>query len=210
MGKFSKILAVIGCFAFFGSGVAGAKPRLPNGPKSGIMQSAGGFSLLEPSVVPSSGVLHRKKDGVFFDGTFRALESDSAYSIWWIIFNDPSACAQTPCGEPDIIAGAGQVFYAGGFTTDGAGVGNVSARLPRGPVPQGADRFSEFVSIIDPASETGLRNTKGAQIGVVARYHGDIDPLILGSQIGTYLGGCDVPGVNCADVQIVIFAPPAP
>ena len=177
------------------------------GPKTGKIQAAGGFSLVAFDVTPSAGVLNRYKDGISFDGTFGGLAPDSAYSAWWVIFNKPELCASAICGESDVIAGVGQIFYAGGFLTNSDGEGDMNAELRRGRIPKGADRFSEFVPIIDPESETGLRRPLSAQVGVVARFHGETDPAIVGDQIGGYLGGCDVVGVDCVDEQIIVFTP---
>ncbi len=193
-----------------------------NGRKSVSIQSSGGLYLpdLEGGVITptsSSGTLMRKRGGLFFDGTFRGLTPDSAYSLWWVVFNKPDNCL-FGCDVRDLFAGHGQVFYGGGFVTDPSGQGDVSAEARVGRIPEGADRFSEVAPIafdppliIDPATETGLRRPHRAMIHVVVRYHGAVDAPNVAGQIGTYLGGCALPdgtpGAPCFDEQILVFAP---
>lgn len=186
------------------------------------IQASGGLFLpdLEGGVITptsSSGTLLRDNFSLFFDGTFRDLSGDSAYSLWWVVFNEPENCL-FGCDVRDLFAGHGQVFYGGGFVTDPSGQGDVSARTTIGEIPDGADRFSEVAPIafdppliIDPATETGLQNPHGAMIHVVVRYHGTVDAANVAGQIGTYLGGCALPdgtpGAACFDEQILVFAP---
>lgn len=175
-----------------------------------IVQSASSIDFANPAnPVVGGGVLYRTPKGVDISGAFADLDRNSAYSTWWFIFNQPAKCTGA-CDEDDLIAGVGQVFYAGGFVADSSGKANPAFSLGRGGIPTGAARFSSVLPILNPASEVGLHNPLGAQIGMVIRNHGPLVAGGTGEQIGSYFGGCAGHGGSfaCFDEQIVIF--PAP
>ena len=165
--------------------------------------------------VPSAGTLLRTRDEITFNGSFNDLDANSAYSVWWMITNEPEKC-QFDCLLPDIEAGIVQIFYAGGFITGDSGDVTTGASLPVGAIPSGADRFSEandFGLIVNAEGEVGLRDPFGSLVLVALRAHGPIQLDHLASQIGTYTGGCaQYPpegdgNFTCFDPQAVLFAP---
>lgn len=157
------------------------------------------------TTLPGAGILRRNPRGVEASLHMTGLAPDSAYTVWWVIFNDPDECT-VPCGPDDVGAGVGQVFHATGYVTGADGVANVSASLARGSIAEGVSRRSDVAEAADPKTENGLRAPFRAEIHLVAaRNHG---PLINGrvaEQIGTIGGGCDV--FACTDEQAVAFLP---
>lgn len=176
----------------------------------GVVQSANLIDAVNPSnPVPGAGILYRRPEGVEAAVAFAALDPNTAYSTWWVIFNKPRRCAG-PCDDADIVAGVGQVFYAGGFVTDAKGRANHVVRLSKGAVPVGAQKLSDaFPTVFNPASETGLKFPFSAVVGVVARNHGPISAGATAAQIGSFFGGCDGHGGGfaCFDQQAVFFPP---
>ncbi|MFN0024305.1 MAG: hypothetical protein ACKVS5_10440 [Parvularculaceae bacterium] len=156
-------------------------------------------------MLPSAAELRRTAGGVELSARLSGLTPNSAYSAWWVIFNQPQRCT-FPCGMDDVGSGVGQVFNATGYLSGADGVANVTASLRRGPIANGVDRRSNTAPALNPAFEVGLRQPVSAEIHVViARLHG---PMIAGrvaEQTLIFLGGCDV--FACADQQAVIFAP---
>lgn len=119
-----------------------------------------------------------------------------AYSLWWLIFNDPDAE-----GPPDIISNAT------GKVVGPDGTGNFAASLSVG----GPYREIGCPGIIGdllgiPCSGDGLTNPRGALVVLVIRYHGPVIPGSNSDQFSTFMGGCPG-GVGCVDMQDVVFLP---
>lgn len=126
-----------------------------------------------------------------------ALESDTAYSIWWAIFNEPGFCAEPfacTVSDLEVFGGDAQikasVFWAGGFVSDQSGTANTALRLGLGTTSR--ERFAQ-------TKDYGLQNLWGAEIHLVMRTHGPTG--IAGSvaeQIGTANMAC--PPDGCQNV----------
>jgi hypothetical protein len=111
-----------------------------------------------------------------------------AYTNWWVIFNNPSACT-APCDVDDLfnltqraLVQSSTVFGAGGIVTDN-GVGHFDAHLEEGVLPPGPGQV---------AFGPGLLDAEGAEIHYLLRYHGppSSDPVILQKQTSQITGGC--------------------
>ena len=126
--------------------------------------------------------------------TSRALEPDTAYSIWWAIFNRPQFC-KTPfaCGVTDLEVFGGDprvrasVFWAGGFASDQFGFANSELRLRTGKTRR--ELFAKSLP-------WGLANIRNAEIHVVLRSHGPTGVAgTVAEQVGTATVAC--PEVGC-------------
>jgi len=87
------------------------------------------------------------------------LNPGHAYTIWWIIFNEPSSCSTHPCTPGvDFAAGDAAIHYATGVIAasdgNGGGVANVSFETRDGAPPIG-----EFV--VPGLPEMGLKHNHG-------------------------------------------------
>ncbi|MFK7888784.1 MAG: hypothetical protein AB8G16_18150 [Gammaproteobacteria bacterium] len=123
----------------------------------------------------------------------RALEPDTAYSIWWAIFNNPQFCIEPyQCGLADLGANGAPrvqpyVFWGGGFLTDIYGLGQADIRLSPGRTSR-----EQFAGI----QNYGLQNLSGAEFHLVLRTHGTMGAAgPVAKQIGTASeagpsGGC--------------------
>ena len=130
--------------------------------------------------------------GIFTTG----LHQSAAYSIWWIVWNDPSACTGG-CGEDDLEIAGNSIFYAGGFVTGEDGSANVIVQMTPGVLNKGIEVFAG----------KGLDKKKvfKAEIHLIIRSHGPVITGMVDLQIGTFGGGC---GTNtCIDHQAVAFLP---
>jgi hypothetical protein len=126
-----------------------------------------------------------------------ALEPDWAYSIWWVVFNNPQYCA-TPgeCTAGDLEVNGGDplvkasVFWAGGLLADGSGSAETELKL----VPGRTKR-----ELFAMSKNWGLRNIRRAEIHLVLRSHGLAGIAgPVSKQVGTANEACPVSG--CANV----------
>lgn len=159
--------------------------------------------------------LVRTDAGVAMELHTRELEPDGAYTVWWVVFNDPGACSADPngdpavplCGEDDIFTPEGSlganplarvsILYATGNLAPASGEGHFSAFLPVGRT------FGEVVY------GRGLEDAYAAEVHLVVRAHGPMNPDRLWVQLNTFepdvaMGGaCEA----CRDLQFAIHLP---
>lgn len=136
-----------------------------------------------------------------------------AYSVWWVVFNEPSACTG-PCDEPDLFDPATQssVFYATGGVVAEAGVGVFHGR-------HGLNDSRGAGGVQDILNGGGIDPHKALILNVM-KYHGpaSLDPAVLEVQTTTVDGSCAAGanavdlgppfGVQCFDPQIVVYPMP--
>ena len=148
-------------------------------------------------VLPGGATLYRGRQSLEMRIATSGLMMNTSYTVWWVIFNNPSACVGG-CGGDDLPNPAvrASVLYAAGFVTGMSDTGNVTARLEAGTPPRG----------IDIETGNGLRRGRGfaAEVHLVIRTHGLTTPGQVDQQIGTFNGGC---APTCANVQMALFAP---
>lgn len=153
--------------------------------------------------VGGAATLYRYKQRLEARVATSGLNENSAYTVWWVIFNNPAACVGG-CGGDDLARPAvnAAVFYAAGFVTGGDGVGtedgtgNVDAYVTAGALPAGID--------IETGAGLERGNGYGAEVHIVVRTHGTINPGMVHQQIGTFNGGCNP---TCANQQAAVFPP---
>ena len=122
-----------------------------------------------------------------------------AYTNWFVIFNDPSSCAVSPCGEDDLDAsnenGVGSsILFATGNVVGASGKGGFAAHLSEGDT-NGA--------LFGP----GLIDSRAAEVHLIVRYHGPVIPALMPAQINSVGGGCGLMIFDCADVQAAVHLP---
>ena len=135
-----------------------------------------------PVVPGASSTLVRSAGGVSIRLSTPGL-APGAYSAWWVIFDDPSACVGG-CGLDDLNVATG--LYATGHVVGNNGKANFAAHLSVGDL-----------SGLDPSAPPifagpGLLHPFDAEVHLVIRYHGPAIPGRIPEQIGTFAGGCDV------------------
>jgi len=141
------------------------------------------------------------------------LTPGDAYTLWWVVFNNPDACSDPGCGEDDIFAG--DDLNIEGIQEAQIGIGNATGNVAK------ADGTAEFGGrlkkndtsgahdIVFPAGLTGdaLLTVSGndAEVHVIVQSHGQArgGPQLL-NQL-TYLeAGCTP---LCGDVQFSVHKP---
>jgi hypothetical protein len=145
-------------------------------------------------VAGSSSTLVRTSSGVAMTLQTAYLTPGSTVTIWWVIFNNPEYCSNgmygLKCGagdfsNPNVVASA---MYAAGHVIGGSGKGNFAASLTIGKTTKQV--------LFGP----GLTNPEGADIHLIVREHGPLDPALMPDLIQS-VNTCNS---VCTDVQ---FAP---
>ncbi len=178
------------------------------------------FNALSGEIVGTS-TLHRKKDRVTVNFKTTDLTPGYAYTLWWVIWNNPENCGDPfECSDTDFpIAGLVglEVLYATGLVANKSGRGNFSASL-------NVDDDSESVNVpFGLPHRGGLEsgNTYSAEVHLVLRSHGPAIPELVDEQIGGYFGGCttffpafsdnpdEIPNEvgECGDIEFALHAP---
>lgn len=151
--------------------------------------------------------LNRTAEGVNVTIDTTTLTAGAAYSIWWIIFNNPAACTHLGCGHddadfvnPDVEA---SIMNATGRIADDNGNASFSAFLPVGFMHTNPANGN-----IRQDLGPGLQNLTGAEIHVVIRCHGASTGNV--EQISTLLGDCNTGAgpSGCFDAQLAAFPLP--
>ena len=132
------------------------------------------------------------------------LGPGNAYTIWWIIFNNPGACA-AGCAGPDLgnPLVEGSVMNATGRVADSDGNAWFSAFLPAGFMHTNPSN-GDLRQVFGP----GLQNVNGAEIHIVIRCHGPSTGSV--EQISTLLGDCNnaASPTGCYEAQAAAFPLP--
>lgn len=182
-----------------------------SGPVQAQTSKADVFTFQNPNGSPANGDvvgnarLHRSAEGAKLTIHTTGLEDGSAYTIWWVIFNNPAecdgGCADTDFGNPAVEA---SVMNATGRVIADGDNATFSAFLPVGFMhtnPSSGNGRQLF--------GPGLQNVKGAEIHAVIRSHGLVDilhPFGDIEQFSTVGAGCG--GFACFDAQAMVFPLP--
>lgn len=179
--------------------------------------------LIDPingNQVVGSAMLSRHFRGVSARLTAESLIPGHTYTLWWVVFNNPSACQTAPCGEADIVdpAVATEILYADGlyyqpdssYGAAGYYGGQFTATLANGD-----DTGSINTPIFGLPGYGGMLDQYAAEVHLIIRSHGPAIPGQIDDQIGSFDGGCTtnlppfvrVPTLSgeCADIQFAIF-----
>ncbi len=155
--------------------------------------------------------LQRSADSVSVDIHSKGLDPGSAYTVWLVIFNNPSGCV-AGCDGTDVIPGGPadvSVIWSGaGGVANAAGRLNVNGSLTEGN-PEGNQQL--FVDLGAP--DAGFTDAEGAEIHTVVRNHGPAtgNP----DQVSTFEGDCTAASsadlgsgtFTCEDVQFSVHMP---
>jgi hypothetical protein len=186
--KLLRSPVIAGCIVFGLAFAASAEPR--------TYQTTNMFQSGTPAnKKPGGATLFRSKQEVEMRIATSGLDLNSSYTVWWVVFNNPSACVggcgADDLGRPEVRAA---VFYAAGFVTGLTDTANVTAHLETGALPEG----------LDVEQGTGLEPGNGfsAEIHLVVRSHGNTLTGSVDQQIASFNGACNP---TCANKQSAMF-----
>lgn len=116
------------------------------------------------------------------------LPAGQAVTLWFIVFNNPDQCTETPCNVPmDLFTpGVDGDFHAGGgLVTGGSGNATFAGHLQVGDVSK-SGRLE-----LGLGGEAPLMDPYGAEIVLAVHSHGPkLQGVQLKEQISTFSGGC--------------------
>jgi hypothetical protein len=178
------------------------------------------YEMADGSEIPGSWSTVRAFDnGVMASLHTANLEPGSAYTVWWVIFNDPANCSNGVCNMDDIFvvdengvpirdeslqrvldfealerAQVSIQYATGGYVRD-SGEASVAASLGVGSVPG---------IVVGP----GLVDPYESEVHLVVRTHGPKIDELFDDQILTFGGGCDpIDAPPCDDIQFSFHSP---
>ncbi len=142
------------------------------------------------------------------------LNANSAFTLWAAVFNQPEGCTTNPagpvhCSAADFVPvpnpARASAFNVGAFVTGSDGTANVSFHIPSGAPPDGASVLWGVGGINDNGVKPGVHegNGFGAEVHLVIRAHGVINPMAIAAQLSQFNGGC--PPNMCGNVQVAPF-----
>jgi hypothetical protein len=143
-----------------------------------------------------AGRIVRTEDAVSAYLSMGDLDARAAYTVWWVVWNNPGDCVDG-CGLDDI--GLASIFYATGFVTGPSGTANASAHLEAGD-------YTDGIEVLLDNGGLALGNGLGAELHMIVRTHGRVIRGRVAEMISTVGGACDV---NLCDDQQAIAFPPA-
>lgn len=170
------------------------------------------FTFMLPDDTPAAGdvvgtaELTRTAAGVRLTANSTLLDAGGAYTLWWIIFNNPAACDPAGCSAADFGTAEveASVMNATGRVADANGEATFGAFLPAGFMHTNPSNGNGR-QLFGP----GLQNSAGAEIHVVIRSHGPFSGNI--EQLSTVAGDCmnAASPSGCYDAQAIVFPLPA-
>lgn len=200
-------------------GAQAQNDSLTNGAQSEANLTAGTkvnrvYSTADGSKVKYAFSSSVRKDGKVCVSTQTHGLPEGAYTNWWMVFNNPEFCSnprpfgQGRCGGPDVANPDvnATVMWATSSIVDMDGTAHFSSCVTEG-------ELSHYHLM---GSHDGLLDSSKAEVQVVVRYHGPIDPLnttLLGEQLTTFGGGCandaeGVEGFACNNLQVTVHPGP--
>jgi hypothetical protein len=180
------------------------------------------FWIWDPSAVTGNSTLIRTDTGISAVLHTSELQPGHAMTLWFIVFNNPDACATRPCSAADLF----NPVVQGDFLL-GAGniVGGTGQAVYGGALQVGDTRGSGMIEIGLTELAVGLLNPFGAEIQLAVHSHGPaLSGQELAAQISSYTGGCqtflgnqygiaqgfdDVPMAphQCSTIQASVYQP---
>ena len=205
-----------GGLALYGNVISGANAASKDSTPVFDLQDHGGVLVMNPKDRGTSDLV-RTVDGISMNIDTTDLPV-GAYTVWWIIFNNPAGCSDGACGENDVLP------------PPGTAEAQVSALWATGGIV-GPDRMGHFSASIGVGLDAapgqvlfgdGVTNPMGSEVHLVVRYHGpamwsDADTLL--AQMYTFQGFCtpassmgvgtDVTAFACYEPQATMHMAPA-
>ena len=193
LGKIVRRAMIVALIAMLGSALSAA--AAPAQHSESMVWRVGDESVVEGA----SASLVRTDNGLTMQINTSELEP-GAYTVWWVIFNNPEFCSDM-CGEDDLPFNGGDP--------------NVNVVLPNATGHAvGQNGVGNFGAYIQVGTSEGLMDPRGAEVHLIVRTHGPVQQGNQQAQYSTFNGGCndtgmppEIPGDDCENVQFAIFLP---
>lgn len=155
--------------------------------------------------------LFRGRNGLSVHMYTSNLIPGHTYTLWWVVYNKPENCINSPCGGVDNsnTEVMRELLYATGKVITEGDRGSFRAVLRKG------DTSGSINSELNLPEYGGLLYPQSAEVHMVIRSHGPAIPGLVEEQIGSFNGGCttslpsftEIPDEEgeCANIQYAIF-----
>jgi len=144
------------------------------------------FADLPALVDVGDAALVRNDNGVTVQASVEGV-TPGAYTLWWVMWNNPEACGADGCTDADF--GTPGLDVDIGYAT-GHVVGNGGKLTLVAHVAEGGS-LSGFPTEFGITSGSGLLDALNAEIHIVIRSHGPTIPGVVGEMTHTFAAGCD-------------------
>jgi hypothetical protein len=144
----------------------------------------------DSGAVLGESTLVRTRAGISASFRTTGLPPGQAITLWFIVFNNPAACASNPCGGADFTNPAVQAdaLWATGHNVGGSGRGGFGAHLRVGDASGSA-----LIEMGQPDAAVGLLDPMNAEVHLLLHSHGPaLSGQALKAQLTSFLGGCEV------------------
>lgn len=161
----------------------------------------------------SKSVIKRSESEVCVKTKARDLDG-SAYTGWWIIYNNPESCTD-PISDIGASCGAADLTNSDAGVTGMWAVGSIAGETNRAYFDACISVGETTHAVMPFGDQQGLTDPYGAEIHFILRNHGSAEyenPELLGQQLNSYMGGCNVPDgdgdlFDCYEEKVVIHSP---
>ncbi len=158
--------------------------------------------------VAGTATLTRTKDALWVDIDATGVVAGHAYTLWFVVFDNPRGCGKDGCGLPDLGSPQARVTLvnAGGAVATGA-AHSFLGYLDRHDI---GDRQLLL------GDRHGVDNTYKSELHVILRSHGaaEVDAANLAAQLSEVGAFCNLPSPptpdGCSDDGVMIFGPGGP
>ena len=175
---------------------APAGPTSASGGTTSIQQEPSPVVRLTDFVQVGSSTLVRTPNGINFNLSTTDLTAGHAYTLWFVVFNEPGQCAvPNECAPGDVVNDAAKpdMMYATGRIAGGTEVATFAGR-------RGVGDTSGSINAPVGLPAYGLLDPSRAEIHLAVHDHGSKLPEHMPDMIQTIDGGCTDAGIPAAGV----------
>jgi hypothetical protein len=176
----TRHLGIGATLALLCSLIAGGTTLAEAGRQSATVMWHAQTGLSGPVGSGAAAQLIRRDGGLSFQLSTAHLRPGHAYTLWFVVINNPAACAASPCSAPDILlnpATQAQITYGAGHVVGDAGNGTFAGSFRVGSLPGWLPNAA-------------LSAPRTAQVQLVLNDHGPVLKGYLPEQIQSYRAGC--------------------
>lgn len=149
------------------------------------------YRTWDPATGVGASSITRTASGITATLKSTGLTPGDAVTMWFVVVNNPAACASHPCTAEDVLfnpAAEGDFLLAAGNVIGGSGRGEFGGHLKVGDTAG-----SGFPEIGLPERAIGLTDPWNAEVHLILHSHGPAVPgQVLKSQLSSFTGGCAV------------------
>jgi hypothetical protein len=186
-----RLVSLVGVLASILAGGFEGEASAQNGRAAVKRSTSNVYATWDFSTVLGQSAVVRNAAGISASLQTSRLPPGQAVTMWFIVFNNPSACASSPCSAVDLLsnpAAEGDFLWAAGHLTGQSGKSGFAGHLAVGDASGSA-----FMELGLPEQAIGLTDPLNAEVHLALHSHGPaLSGQALKEQMTSFLGGCQV------------------